>query len=75
MSIATAKRPAVLSTDLVETLSEFLAFRHLFRGASIMLMRWPKLSPLLAKVGPTYDQTDAEVRAFVEFVSAKLEAE
>jgi hypothetical protein len=40
MSEATAKRPAVLSADLLPDLKEFLAFRHLFRGASIALMRW-----------------------------------
>ena len=35
MSEVTAKRPAVFSADLLATLKEFLAFRHLFRGASI----------------------------------------
>ncbi len=40
MSEATPTRPAVLSADLLATLKEFLAFRHLFRGASIALMRW-----------------------------------
>jgi hypothetical protein len=38
MSEGTTKRPAVLSPSLVEVLGEFLAFRHLFRGASIVLM-------------------------------------
>jgi hypothetical protein len=42
MSEPAAKRPAVLSEDLLPTLKEFLAFRHLFRGASIALMRWNK---------------------------------
>lgn len=42
MSESTVNRPAVLSPSLVELLSEFLAFRHLFRGASIALMRWEK---------------------------------
>jgi hypothetical protein len=44
------------SLGVIETaavLGEFLAFRHLFRGASIMLMRWEKLVPLLGKVDPT----------------------
>lgn len=50
MSEATPKRPAVISASLVEVLSEFLAFRHLFRGASIALMRWEKLYPLVTKV-------------------------
>ena len=71
MSQATAERPAVLSPALVEVLSEFLAFRHLFRGASIALMRWEKLSPLVAKVGQTYDQTEAEIGAFVRFIEGR----
>lgn len=50
MAAATNARPAVITTDLVEVLSEFLAFRHLFRGASIALMRWDKLAPLIARV-------------------------
>ena len=70
MSVATATRPAVLSTTLVEVLGEFLAFRHLFRGASIVLMRWEKLSPLVAKVDPTYRQTEAEIGTFVRFIEA-----
>jgi hypothetical protein len=45
MASPTPSRPAVLSACSVEALSEFLAFRHLFRGASILLMRWDKLAP------------------------------
>jgi hypothetical protein len=68
MSQATSKRPAVVSAALVEVLSEFLAFRHLFRGASIVLMRWEKLYPLIAKVDQTYDQARGEIGAFVRFI-------
>jgi len=68
MSEATAKRPAIVSPSLVDVLSEFLAFRHLFRGASIALMRWPKLSPLIAKVDPTYEQTKVEIEDFARFI-------
>ncbi len=35
MSVATATRPAVLSTTLVEVLGEFLAFRHLIRQVRV----------------------------------------
>jgi hypothetical protein len=73
MSVATGTRPAVLSGSLVEVLGEFLAFRHLFRGASIVLMRWEKISPLLAKVGPTCDRTEAEITAFLRFIEAGAE--
>lgn len=73
MAQPTAKRPAILSAALVEVLSEFLAFRHLFRGASIALMRWAKLSPLLAKVSATYEQTTTAFREFVVFVETRPE--
>jgi hypothetical protein len=68
MAQATARRPAVLSTDLVEVLSEFLAFRHLFRGASIALMRWDKLHPLIAKVDTTYEHARSQIEAFTAFI-------
>jgi hypothetical protein len=69
MSQPTDRRPAVVSTNLVEVLSEFLAFRHLFRGASIVLMRWEKLVPLLSKVDRTYDQTRNEIGALCSFLT------
>jgi hypothetical protein len=68
MSQPTEKRPAVVTAALVEVLGEFLAFRHLFRGASIALMRWEKLVPLISKVDPTYDRTRNEIGAFVRFL-------
>ena len=71
MSERTANRPAVISRDLVEVLGEFLAFRHLFRGASIVLMRWDKLFPLIAKVDQTYEQARTDIGAFVRFLEEK----
>jgi len=64
MSTATPKRPAVLSTGLVEV--EFLAFRHLFRGASIALMRWEKLRPLVAKAA--HEEARGELEVFAGFL-------
>ena len=74
MSERTGKRHAVLSPTLVEVLGEFLAFRHLFRGASIALMRWEKLSPLIAKVDPTYELAKGEIEAFVRFIESGAES-
>jgi len=71
MSEATASRPAVISPALVEVLGEFLAFRHLFRGASIVLMRWEKLVPLIAKVDHTYEQARREIEGFLDFVRSR----
>jgi hypothetical protein len=67
----TNTRPAVITSGLVEILSEFLAFRHLFRGASIAVMRWDKLSPLLAKVDQTYLQTRQELETFRTFLRSR----
>ena len=73
MAASTATRAAVLSSPLLEVLGEFLAFRHLFRGASIVLMRWEKLMPLLARVDQTFKQTEAEIGKFVRFIEAGAE--
>lgn len=69
MSIATAARPAVVSRDLVPRLSELLAFRHLFRGASIALMRWNKLAPLVVTVSDVHDQVVREITDFQRFLT------
>ncbi len=71
MSEATRTRPAVISPDLLITLKEFLAFRHLFRGASIALMRWSKLDPLIMKIEPAYSQVDQQLRNFSAFVESR----
>lgn len=68
MAVATDARPAVLSAPMVVVLSEYLAFRHLFRGASIVLMKWEKLLPLLQRVGETHDAVDGELRTYLEFL-------
>lgn len=64
MAAATETRAPVITIDLVGRLAEFLAFRHLFRGASIALMRWDKLSPLVAKVDGLHQEI---VREFTQF--------
>ena len=71
MSKATDTRPAVLSPALLDTLKEFLAFRHLFRGASIALMRWGKLHPLVMKIERADPQVDLELRIFNTFVKSR----
>ena len=70
MARATASRPAVITTELRSSLGELLAFRHLFRGASIALMRWDKLAPLVAKVPAVYQETVAQLQKFIHFLSA-----
>src|SRR5712692_11491513 len=71
MAAPTNTRPAVITSGLVEILSEFLAFWHLFRGASIALMRWDKLSPLVAKVDQTYLRARQELEMFHTFLRSQ----
>jgi hypothetical protein len=71
MAAATEKRPPVVSAELVLRLSELLAFRHLFRGASIALMRWDKLSPLMAKADDTYEACLRQINGFLVFLEAR----
>ena len=71
MTAATEARPAVITADLVARLAELLAFRHLFRGASIALMRWDKLSPLVAKVDGVYEEAVQELSQFQRFLRAR----
>jgi hypothetical protein len=73
MAVPTNTRPTVITSGLVEILSEFLAFRHLFRGASIALMRWDKLAPLVAKVDQTYIRTRQELETFQTFLRSQSE--
>jgi hypothetical protein len=73
MAAPTNARPAVITTDLLEALSQFLAFRHLFRGASIALMRWDKLAPLIARVDQVYRQAKQEIEVFCAFLRSQGE--
>jgi len=68
MAAATDAWPAVITADLVTQLGELLAFRHLFRGASIALMRWNKLSPLVAKVDGVHQEIVRELSEFQRFL-------
>jgi hypothetical protein len=71
MSNPTDRRPAVITLDLVTRLIEFLAFRHLFRGASIALMRWDKLSPLVDKVEGVQEEAVRELEQFRVYLQTR----
>lgn len=66
MAQPNAFRQAVISVDLAPGLKEYLAFRHLFRGASIALMRWNKMQPLADRADEALRQFDGELDAFLQ---------
>jgi hypothetical protein len=66
MAAGTPLRGPVISTQLQDQLKPLMAFRHLFRGASILLMRWDRLSPLVQETPDIMRAVDAELMAFAE---------
>ncbi len=68
MSTPAVTRPPVISPDLAALLNGFLMFRHLFRNASIVRMRWEKLAPLIAEVPQTYEKTYEEIEKFIRVI-------
>ena len=68
MAATTEARSTVITSDLVTRLTELLAFRHLFRGASIALMRWDKLFPLVANVDGVHRETVRELNQFQRYL-------
>jgi hypothetical protein len=68
MAGATDTRPPVISASLVTRLAELLAFRHVFRGTSIALIRWDKLSPLTERVSGVHDEVVNQLTQFQIFL-------
>ena len=66
MANATAARPSVLSKNLYETLSEYLAFRHFFRQAYSFHFDWSKMAGLVLKAEHTMKAFEMEVDRFFD---------
>lgn len=61
-------RPAVVNTDLSETLVEYLRFRHLFRNVYEFHLRWDKFSRLARGMAATLGQFQEELASFLRFL-------
>ena len=66
MAIPTRIRGAVISDSLRDTLSEYLAFRHVFRQAYSFDLRWDKMSALVLNCEPTFRRLETEIDAFLQ---------
>ena len=58
-------RPALLSTELHDTLRDYLRFRHVFRNAYSFDLDWQKLSPLVLHLEATFRQLETALDKFV----------
>lgn len=67
-SIATSTngRGALISESLRDTLSEYLAFRHVFRQAYSFDLRWEKMSALVLNCEATFQRLETELEAFLQ---------
>jgi hypothetical protein len=58
MKAPTPHRPALLPTELHNTLNEYLRFRHVFRNAYSFDLDWNKMSPLVLRLEITFNELD-----------------
>jgi len=65
MTEATARRPAIISDTLRDTLRGYLSFRHVFRHAYSFELRWAKMAELVLGVERTFRLLEEEISRFV----------
>jgi hypothetical protein len=71
MTRPTPARPAVLSESLAAALKRFLEFRHVFRQAYGMQLRWDRMAPGVRQCQATFDHLEAELDAFLKAIEPK----
>ncbi len=67
MQTPTARRPALLTAELHDTLNEYLHFRHVFRNAYSFDLDWQKMSPLVLRLEDTFQKLENAVDDFLKF--------
>lgn len=60
----TDRRPAVISEDLRRQLRYYLDFRHMFRHAYTIELKWRKMADLVLHCEETLDRLQTELEAF-----------
>jgi hypothetical protein len=63
-------RPAVLSEELVEHLSEYLRFRHVVRNVYGFELDEERMTPLMARIEATAQDLAIQVRALADYLEA-----
>jgi len=66
MAAPTSLRGALISESLRNTLSEYLAFRHVFRQAYSFDLRWEKMSALVLNCEAAFQRLEKELEAFLQ---------
>jgi hypothetical protein len=66
MKMANARHPALLSTELHDTLLDYLRFRHVFRNAYSFDLDWRKMSPLVHHLEATFEDLEKALEDFLK---------
>lgn len=66
MSKPSEHRQAVISADLLASLSTYLGFKHFFRHSYAFFLDWDKLSPLVVELPIVWQQVKREIQVFIE---------
>jgi hypothetical protein len=66
MKTPTPRRPALLSEELHDTMSEYLRFRHVFRNAYSFDLDWQKMSPLVLRLEATFQKLEKALDDFLK---------
>ncbi len=60
---------SVLSVDLTERLTEYMAFRHFYRHAYSFQLSWDKLQPLVINLESIWTETKKAFNEYIEINS------
>ncbi|HTB82852.1 MAG TPA: hypothetical protein VK742_04290 [Candidatus Sulfotelmatobacter sp.] len=66
MKTSTSQRPALLSEEVHDSLTEYLRFRHVFRHAYSFDLDWQKMSPLVLRLEETWQQLEKSLDDFLK---------
>lgn len=71
MTCPRPNRQAVISDELSQQLSEYLAFRHVFRQAYTFQLQWEKMTHLVLECETVLIRLEAELDSFLESGESK----
>ena len=66
MKKPTAHHPALLSSELHDTLNEYLRFRHVFRNSYSFDLDWQKISSLVLRLEETFQKLENALDDFLK---------
>lgn len=59
------RKTAVIDSEFVQDLKEFLRFRHLFRNIYGFELKWARIKPLCLKLNDAYNEFKVKIETFL----------